>query len=208
LHCNEDILLISSTDKFKSEYLYNIKHSYGEVGGDANRRGKGYTPYSCQKLLTEALPSSGQSHGCPYRTYTPDNLSALLQSVGVSDQKLLRDVREDVGKQRFHIACNKVFEAAHKPELKKVLYCVGRGLLFVLTSRRYRIRNCGQRASWTLFSTRTHTSSAASYSRTWVRYRVATSVWTSQCGQRRSDVAKMFLICQVVSMALGKGWFG
>jgi len=48
-------------DKFKKEYLYNIRHSYGDVGGDANRRGKGYSPYSCQKLLTEGLPGPGQS---------------------------------------------------------------------------------------------------------------------------------------------------
>jgi DNA primase large subunit len=107
-------------DKFKSEYLYNIRHAYGDVGGDANRRGQGYTPYSCQKLLSEALPAAGQNHGCPYRTYNPDNLITLLQSVGVSDKDLLRTVREDVGKQRYHIACNRVFESAHKSELKKV----------------------------------------------------------------------------------------
>lgn len=107
-------------DKFRSEYLYNIRHAYGDVGGDQNRRGRGYSPYSCQKLLTEALPAGGQTHGCPYRTYSPDNLIAMLQSVGVSDRDLLRGVREDVGKQRYHIACNRVFESAHKNELKKV----------------------------------------------------------------------------------------
>ena len=107
-------------EKFKSEYLYNVRHAYGDVGGDANKRGRGYTPYSCQKLLTEPLPSSGQNHGCPYRTYSPDNLIALLQSLGVSDRDLLKGVREDVGKQRYHIACNRVFEAAHKNEIKKV----------------------------------------------------------------------------------------
>ncbi|PIB02243.1 DNA primase large subunit [Cercospora beticola] len=107
-------------DKFKSEYLYNIRHAYGDVGGDANKRGRGYTPYSCQKLLTEPLPASGQNNGCPYRTYSPDNLITLLQNVGVNDKELLKGVREDVGRQRYHIACNRVFEAAHKNELKKV----------------------------------------------------------------------------------------
>nr|OQO24248.1 hypothetical protein B0A51_08693 [Rachicladosporium sp. CCFEE 5018] len=106
-------------DKFNSEYLYNIRHAYGDVGGDANKRGRGYTPYSCQKLLTEALPGPGQSHGCPYRSYTPDNLMSLLQAVGVNDREVLRGVKEDVGRQRYHIACNRVFEAAHKVELKK-----------------------------------------------------------------------------------------
>lgn len=109
-----------NAEKFKSEYLYNIRHAYGDVGGDSNRRGRGYTPYSCQKLLTEALPTSGQTHGCPYRTYAPENLIPLLQSVGVNDKALLHGVREDVGKQRYHIACNRVFEHAHKTQIKKV----------------------------------------------------------------------------------------
>lgn len=40
--------------------------------------------------------------------------------MGVNDKELLKGVREDVGRQRYHIACNRVFEAAHKNELKKV----------------------------------------------------------------------------------------
>ena len=40
--------------------------------------------------------------------------------MGVTDRDLLRGVREDVGKQRYHIACNRVFDSAHKNELKKV----------------------------------------------------------------------------------------
>ncbi|KAF2738402.1 DNA primase large subunit [Polyplosphaeria fusca] len=107
-------------EKFTKEYKYNIRHSYGDVGGDANRRGRGYTPYSCQKLLTEPVPSGGQNHGCPYRTFKEDNLIALLQKTGVSDRDLLKTVREDVGKKRYHVACNRVFEHSHKREIKKV----------------------------------------------------------------------------------------
>lgn len=62
------------------------------------------------------------NHGCPYRTYSPDNLIALLTNVGVSDRELLRNVREDVGRQRYHIACNRVFETTHKNEIKKVSF--------------------------------------------------------------------------------------
>jgi DNA primase large subunit len=40
--------------------------------------------------------------------------------VGVSDRDLLRQVREDIGRQRYHIACNRVFESTHKNEIKKV----------------------------------------------------------------------------------------
>lgn len=44
----------------------------------------------------------------------------MLQRVGVNDRDLLKVVREDVGKQRYHVACNRVFEASHKKEMKKV----------------------------------------------------------------------------------------
>ena len=107
-------------DTFNKEYRYNVRHAYGDVGGDANRRGRGYTPYSCQKLLTEPLPGPGQNHGCPYRTYGDDNLIGLLEATGVRDKELLRGVRDDVKKQRFHIACNRVFEWSHRTEIKKV----------------------------------------------------------------------------------------
>ncbi|KAF3000804.1 hypothetical protein E8E13_006128 [Curvularia kusanoi] len=87
---------LMTDEKFTKEYRYNIRHAYGDVGGDSNRRGRGYTPYSCQKLLTEPLPGPGQTHGCPYRTFTPDNLISVLQRVGVNERDVLKTVREDV----------------------------------------------------------------------------------------------------------------
>jgi DNA primase large subunit len=107
-------------DKFNKEYRYNVRHSYGEVGGDANKRGRGYSPYSCQKILSEHPPGPGEAHGCPYRHFSLDNLTSMLQSVGVQDREVLAGVKDDVGKKRFHIACNRVFEHAHKAEIKKV----------------------------------------------------------------------------------------
>lgn len=109
---------LMTDEKFQKEYKYNIRHSYGDVGGDANRRGKGYTPYSCQKLLTE--PATGQQHGCPYRTFSVDNLSSLLQAGGITDRDVLKDVKDLVKGQRYHVACNRVFEHSHKKELKRV----------------------------------------------------------------------------------------
>ncbi|PKY04840.1 DNA primase large subunit [Aspergillus campestris IBT 28561] len=107
-------------DEFNSRYKYNIRHAYGDVGGDVNRRGRGYLPYSCQKILGDSNTGAGQTHGCPYRHYSVDNLIGLLQSTGVHDKEVLRGVREDVDRTRYHIACNRVFEWAHKSEIKKV----------------------------------------------------------------------------------------
>ncbi|EAW08387.1 DNA primase subunit PRI2 [Aspergillus clavatus NRRL 1] len=107
-------------DEFNSRYKYNIRHAYGDVGGDVNRRGRGYPPYSCQKILSDSNPGVGQTHGCPYRHFSVDNLIGLLQATGVNDKEVLRGVREDVGKTRYHIACNRVFEWAHKADIKRV----------------------------------------------------------------------------------------
>jgi DNA primase large subunit len=106
-------------DTFNKEYRYNIRHAYGDVGGDANRRGRGYSPFSCQKILTEHPPGTGETHGCPYRHFSVDNLTTLLQTVGVNDRDVLRGVRDDVEKKRYHIACNRVFEWSHRGEIKK-----------------------------------------------------------------------------------------
>ena len=86
-----------------------MRHTYGDVGGDSNRRGGGYSPYSCQKILTEHPPATGDAHGCPYRHFSVENLMALLQDVGVKDQEVLKGVREDVhkDKKKYHLACNR-----------------------------------------------------------------------------------------------------
>lgn len=107
-------------DVFNKEYRYNVRHAYGDVGGDSNRRGNGYSAFSCQKILTEHPPGPGEAHGCPYRHFSVENLTGLLQAVGVKDQEVLRGVKEDKEKMKFHLACNRVFEYAHKQEIKKV----------------------------------------------------------------------------------------
>ncbi|KAI0835705.1 DNA primase, large subunit [Hypoxylon sp. FL0890] len=106
-------------DTFNKEYRYNVRHAYGDVGGDSNRRGGGYSPFSCQKILTEHPPGPGEAHGCPYRHFNLENLTALLQQVGISDRSVLQGVKEDKDNQKFHMACNRVFEYVHKNELKK-----------------------------------------------------------------------------------------
>ncbi|CAJ2510492.1 Uu.00g133010.m01.CDS01 [Anthostomella pinea] len=108
-----------SDDTFNKEYKYNVRHSYGDVGGDSNRRGGGYSPFSCQKILTEHPPGPGEAHGCPYRHFNLENLNTLLQGVGISDRAVLQGVKQDKDSQKFHMACNRVFEYVHKKEIQK-----------------------------------------------------------------------------------------
>lgn len=108
-----------SDDKYAKEYRYNVRHAYGDVGGDANRRGKGYAPKSCQRILTEAAPGPGEAHGCPYRHFGAENLETLLRGpMGVTDEGVLRGVKEDVGAKRYHIGCNRVFGHVYKAEIE------------------------------------------------------------------------------------------
>ncbi|KAA8898908.1 eukaryotic and archaeal DNA primase, large subunit-domain-containing protein [Sphaerosporella brunnea] len=103
-------------DKFDKEYRYNVRHAYGLEGGR-----KAYRAKSCQQILTEHPPGSGEAHGCPYRHFSTDNLSLFLQQqMGIKDSAVLRGVKQDVDATKYHIACNRVFEYAHKEELKKM----------------------------------------------------------------------------------------
>lgn len=94
-------------DTFNKEYRYNVRHAYGDVGGDSNRRGNGYSPFSCQRILTEHPPGPGEAHGCPYRHFSVENLTNLLTAVGVRDPDVLRGVKEDKEKMKYHMACNR-----------------------------------------------------------------------------------------------------
>ena len=94
-------------DTFNKEYRYNVRHAYGDVGGDSNRRSGGYSPYSCQRILTEHAPGSGDAHGCPYRHFSPENLGSLLRASGVTDHAVLQGVKTDTEGQKFHMACNR-----------------------------------------------------------------------------------------------------
>jgi DNA primase large subunit len=106
-------------DEFNKEYKYNVRHAYGDVGGGGNRTGGGYSPFGCQKILTEHQPGVGESHGCPYRHYSVDNLVATLQRFGVNDREVIAGVKQDREKMKFHMACNRVFEHAHARELRE-----------------------------------------------------------------------------------------
>ncbi|KAK4240163.1 eukaryotic and archaeal DNA primase, large subunit-domain-containing protein [Achaetomium macrosporum] len=106
-------------DTFNKEYRYNVRYSYGDVGGDSNRRSGGHSPYSCQKILTEHAPGPGDAHGCPYRHFSMENLTSLLRASGVTDPQVLHGVKEDKESQKYHMACNRVFEHLHRKELKR-----------------------------------------------------------------------------------------
>jgi len=101
----------NTDDHFNKHYKYNIRHSYGLEGRRAN-----YPAKSCQQILTNDQPGASDSHGCPFRHFSPDNLQMALLSM-YSSQGLteadLPEIMHTVRAQAYHVACTRVFEITH-----------------------------------------------------------------------------------------------
>ncbi|ORY23995.1 DNA primase large subunit [Naematelia encephala] len=100
-----------SDDKFNKEYKYNIRHSYGQEGKRAN-----YPPKSCQQILTTNQPGTQDSHGCPFRHFSPENLQNFLISTYPQIDRSspeMRDIMDSVKTAHYHVACTRVFEVTH-----------------------------------------------------------------------------------------------
>jgi DNA primase large subunit len=94
-------------DQFQKNYRYNVRHQYGLEGGRIN-----YKPMGCLEITrTSATP--GETHGCPYRQFTPDNLAAALNDMGINDRHELNGIKDMVDKKNYHLACTRVYELTH-----------------------------------------------------------------------------------------------
>lgn len=97
-----------SDDKFNKEYRYNIRHSYGQEGRRAN-----YPPRNCQQILTSNQPGTQDSHGCPFRHFSPDNLQSFLVASYPQIQRgspEMKDIMDSVKGSAYHVACTRLFE--------------------------------------------------------------------------------------------------
>lgn len=92
-------------DEFnKKGYPYNIRYNYGMEGKRTN-----YTPYSCVKIITSNAPGPGDSHGCPFKHFSPEGLGTMLRRMRVTEpgiQEVLKITRDG----HFQIACTRLFE--------------------------------------------------------------------------------------------------
>ncbi|KAM5569282.1 putative DNA primase large subunit [Rosa sericea] len=93
-------------ERFDKEYAYSIRHNYGREGKRTD-----YTPYSCQKIIS-STPGVGDHHGCPYRHFSEENLTAALSRMGVNS-RALGDVMNKVRNKHYQLACTLTFEAVH-----------------------------------------------------------------------------------------------
>ena len=91
-------------DKFEKEYAYNIRHSYGLEGKRVS-----YAPYNCEKIINMNVPMGRECHGCPYKTYSVENLRKVLNTCNLNPM----DIEEIIDKKKnneFQLACVKYFE--------------------------------------------------------------------------------------------------
>lgn len=102
-----------SMEKFNKEYKYNIRHTYGLEGGRNN-----YKPWDCGTILSKPKPTKQEYHGCPYRDMKLEVLINNLNDMGITDQKDLNGIVDDVNQNNYTIACTRVFELTHKHQLK------------------------------------------------------------------------------------------
>ncbi|RXK40958.1 DNA primase large subunit [Tremella mesenterica] len=100
-----------SDDKFNKEYKYNIRHGYGQEGKRTN-----YPPRSCQQILTQNQPGTQDTHGCPFRHFSPETLSSFLLSTYPTLDRSSNDLKEimdSVKNSHYHLSCTRVFELTH-----------------------------------------------------------------------------------------------
>lgn len=103
-------------DGFNKNYLYNVRHNYGQEGKRAN-----YGPPSCSKIITGAAPGSGDHHGCPFRHLNGDRLTDLLESysgpTGVTlNAGQIHEIKEMTSRGHCQSACTRLFEYSRRPD--------------------------------------------------------------------------------------------
>lgn len=101
-------------DVFDKSYRYNIRHQYGLEGSRIN-----YRPHSCAEIANGPLPARDEYHGCPFRSFHIDNLTAALERMGIDDRQELASIKENVGRRQYHIACTRVYELTHPTDTER-----------------------------------------------------------------------------------------
>lgn len=99
---------IMTGEQFNKQYGYGIRHMHGKEGKRAS-----YTPYNCMKIVMGSPPGGGEHHGCPYKHYDEENLSALLGKLkigGVAEREAIMKLKRDGNP---NLACAKHFEVVH-----------------------------------------------------------------------------------------------
>lgn len=92
---------------FGKEYAYNVRHMYGKEGKRAS-----YPAYNCAKILNNNAPNSNEHHGCPYKHGSVQEVTTLLNKLGVDSTKQ-RAIIAQQQSHNYQLACVEHFKAMH-----------------------------------------------------------------------------------------------
>ncbi|KAG9097665.1 hypothetical protein FS749_005768 [Ceratobasidium sp. UAMH 11750] len=88
-------------DKFAKEHRYNIRQSYGLEGRRMN-----YPAKNCVRIISNDEPTSLDNHGCPFRHFSPQNLTAMLErSYRITSTAEQAEIVKLVKGGHFQVAC-------------------------------------------------------------------------------------------------------
>ena len=91
-------------DKFDRQYLYYIRHAYGQEGKMRN-----YFPYNCDKILEINPPMGHECHGCPFKTKSSEDLRSLLTTCNLRDIDI-EDILNSKKCGAYQFCCVKYFQ--------------------------------------------------------------------------------------------------
>ncbi|KAI3627176.1 4-nitrophenylphosphatase [Malassezia furfur] len=95
-------------DKFNKEHRYNIRHGYGLEGRRLN-----YPAKSCARIITQDPPGPQDTHGCPFRHFSPQNLSTALSTYYHVAPDEQAEILQAAKAGHYHVACTRLFEITH-----------------------------------------------------------------------------------------------
>lgn len=91
---------------FDKDYSYNIKHTYGAVGGRIKYRGM-----NCTTIMNQPKAKKGSEyHGCFYKDLSTDDLVMSLKKSGIRED-LINGILDASRNGKYQIACTMVLEA-------------------------------------------------------------------------------------------------
>ncbi|EUD67933.1 DNA primase large subunit [Plasmodium inui San Antonio 1] len=106
IHSNRSIWL--QPDKFDKEHRYTIRYMYGKEGKKTD-----FSPYNCSKIINNfPVPSSGDTHGCPFKNFDESHLRSLLFFFGLTDDQI-RNIMPLKKSNEYQMACVKFFMEMH-----------------------------------------------------------------------------------------------
>ncbi|XP_037068494.1 DNA primase large subunit-like [Pollicipes pollicipes] len=107
----EEFTKIMDSDKFHKQYLYNIRHNYGQEGKRTS-----YSAHPCSKILAAGSNDSG----CPFKHYDKDHMGKMLRAYGI-DKEGSAEVQELAARSQPQLACQKYWELVHRRPFEGVV---------------------------------------------------------------------------------------